>query len=69
MGIMLYLGVFYGVYFASVYKVAAQEIIDDHTLTLAGSLGSVCNGSSRIIWATIQDKYGFKRVYYVLLSI
>ena len=66
---ILYFGLFYGVYMASVYKTTAQDTLDDHTLTLAGALGSVCNGSSRIMWASIQDKFGFKRVYFCLLLI
>jgi len=69
MGFLLFFGIFYGIYVASVYKVSAQDVLEDHTLTLAGALGSICNGGSRIMWATIQDKYGFKRVYLVLLLI
>ena len=52
MGIMLYSGVFYGVYMASVYKTLALNI-DDHALTVAGSIGAVCNGGSRIFWASL----------------
>lgn len=69
MFLILFLGIFYGLYTASVYKVAAQDFIDDKALTLAGSIGSVCNGSSRIIWAAFQDRYGFKKVYYILLLL
>jgi len=50
---MLFFGIFYGVYVASVYKTAVNGILGDHVLTLAGALGSVCNGSSRIMWATL----------------
>jgi MFS family permease len=69
MGLILFFGIFYGIYLASVYKPTAQDTLEDHTLTLAGALGSVCNGGSRIVWASIQDKYGFKRVYLVLLIV
>jgi len=53
MGLLAYFGVFYGVYLASVYKTTADDVLKDHTLTLAGALGSVCNGSSRIMWASV----------------
>ena len=54
---------------ASVYKTTAQDFLSDHTLTLAGAIGSICNGSSRIFWATLQDKYGFRNVYFWLLVL
>lgn len=50
---MLLNGMFFGLFMASVYKEVALNILSDKTLTLAGALGSVCNGSSRIIWATL----------------
>jgi MFS transporter, OFA family, oxalate/formate antiporter len=66
---MIYTGLFYGIYVASVYKTTAQDFISDHTLTTAGAIGSVCNGGSRIGWATLYDHYGFKKVYFVLLCL
>ena len=69
MYIMLFSGIFYGVILVSVYKIAAQGKLSDHTLTLAGAIGSVCNGCSRIIWGALHDKFGFKKVYYCILSI
>lgn len=54
---------------ASVYKEVALNILSDDTLTIAGAIGSVCNGSSRIIWATLQDKYGFRKMYFILLCL
>lgn len=69
LGLMLLNGMFFGLFMASVYKEVALNSLSDHTLTLAGALGSVCNGSSRIIWATLQDKYGFRKMYFILLCI
>ena len=66
---MLAFGSFYGIYVASVYKIFDQDNLSDRILTIAGAMGSVCNGCSRIMWATLQDKYGFKRVYGVLLVL
>lgn len=54
---------------ASVYKVVAQDTLSDRTLTIAGAIGSVCNGGSRIFWATLQDTYGFKKIYYYMLGL
>jgi MFS family permease len=66
---MLFLGIFYGIYMAAVYKKTAQDFLDDDTLTLAGAIGSVCNGCSRYLWASLQDVYGFRRVYSVVMVI
>lgn len=66
---MFYLGLFYPLYIASVYKPIAQNILHDSVLTFAGALGSVCNGCSRIFWAWLSDKYGFRKVYAFLLLI
>lgn len=53
MALLLFFGMFYGLYVASVYKTTAQNSLSDLTLTIAGAIGSVCNGSSRIAWATL----------------
>ena len=62
---MIYTGLFYGVYMASVYKISAQEFISDKVLTTAGAIGAFCNGGSRLGWATIYDYYGFKKFLWV----
>ena len=67
--LMLFFGIFYGIYMAAVYKKTAQDYLDDDTLTLAGAIGSVCNGCSRYGWASLQDVYGFRRVYFVVMAI
>ena len=53
LSIMLFNGVFFGVYVASVYKTVALCCIDDRALTIAGSVGSFVNGTSRIFWASL----------------
>jgi hypothetical protein len=51
---MIFCSAFYGMYMAGAFKnFGSKEGIDDKTLTLAGSLGSACNGLSRVFWATI----------------
>lgn len=66
---MLFNGVFFGTYIASVYKAINQDTLNDKILTVAGAIGSICNGGSRILWASLQDKFGFKKVYAYLLVI
>lgn len=66
---MLVLGIFYSLYVASAYKYIAASHLDDYVLTVAGAIGSVFNGCSRILWASLQDKFGFRPVYAVVMSI
>jgi len=66
---MYFNGVFFGVYVASVFKSVALGYIGDKTLTIAGSMGAFINGSSRLLWATLQDKYGFKSIYIFICII
>jgi hypothetical protein len=35
---------------------------------MAGSIGAFVNGASRFGWGICADKYGFKKVYAVLLA-
>ena len=44
------------------------KINDDEFLTLIGSIGFIFNSSFRIIWGSLMDFFGFKKVYWVLLS-
>ena len=66
---MLFQGMFFGLYMASVYKMVAQDTLSDKSLTLIGAVGSMCNGSSRFVWAALQDIYGFKNIYVCILSM
>lgn len=68
---MLFNGVFFGVYVAAIYKDVALKkgSIQDSSLTVAGALGSFMNGSSRIMWASLQDYFGFRAIYMILLII
>mmetsp|Transcript_9153 Transcript_9153/g.10362 ORF Transcript_9153/g.10362 Transcript_9153/m.10362 type:complete len:208 (-) Transcript_9153:184-807(-) len=45
------------------------DIPDDRFITIVGSIGAVVNGLSRTCWSTMQDIYGFKRVYMALVII
>ena len=66
---MLFLGSFATLYVANVYKIATDGILPDHTLTIAASIGSIGNGVSRLGWATLQDRFGFKNIYAVICAI
>ena len=52
------------------YKVYGMTTIgDDLFLTTVGSVGSAANGVSRFIWASLMDKFGYKRVFLAMLII
>lgn len=46
-----------------------EVLNDDSYLTLIGALGAACNGASRIFWATLFDKFGFKPVFFTAATI
>jgi len=68
---MFFLSVFYGIFLVNVTKSFGNSNVtnNDSFLTTVGALGSVANGVSRFIWAFLQDKLGFKKVYMVLLVL
>lgn len=60
----------YPLYIASNFKSYGETgIDDDQFITIVGAVGAVFNGLSRGIWSTIQDKVGFKWVYFILLCV
>lgn len=60
----------YPFYIASNFKSYEQrDIQDDRFITLVGSLGAVVNGLSRGVWSTLQDFFGFKKVFLFLLVV
>ena len=63
------LSIFPLIYLPSVFKTMGMQLggIDDKFLTLVGSIGSVANGLSRIVWGPLQDKIGFKTIYRIVL--
>ena len=56
-------------YLSSVFKTMGMQIgdIDDYFLTWIGSIGSLANGLSRVVWGPIQDKVGFLPIYRTVL--
>jgi len=63
------IGSFQALYIANVYKIAADEFLGDHTLTLAATLGGIMNGLSRFLWSALQDKFGFRTIYGIISLI
>ncbi|CDW78984.1 UNKNOWN [Stylonychia lemnae] len=67
MWIMLFLSMFYGMFMANAFKsLGVKNNLDDITLTIAGSIGSIMNGGSRIFWPIQQDKSSFEWVRYLI---
>ena len=70
LNLMLFNGIFFGSFLASVYKdFGSDGKISDKALTVTGSIGSVGNGVSRIVWSALSDKYGFKKMYILVMII
>jgi len=68
--IMVIGGSFFGLLMANNYKVyGLTRIADDSWVTLVGSIGSASNGCSRLFWAALYDRFGFKKVYFILMAI
>ncbi len=55
---------------ANNYKVYGMTTIgDDLYLTTVGSVGSAVKGVARFIWAALADRFGFRKVFMVLLAL
>lgn len=60
----------YCLYIPASFKIFGSERIqDDHYLAVVGSVGSLCNGFSRLAWAYLFDWTTFKKTYSILLFI
>jgi MFS family permease len=60
----------WGIYQINMYKIfGAEHIDDDQFLSMIGSVGAVCNGLSRFLWAYTMEHYGFKTMILVLITI
>lgn len=68
--VMILLSSSFPFYIVSNFKsYASTDISDDTFLTVVGSFGAVMNGISRGFWATLQNMFGFKIIYLVILII
>jgi Na+/melibiose symporter-like transporter len=68
--LMVALSMCQGVFISYVFKSFGEDQInDDAFITTVGTVGSIMNGASRSFWATIQDKLGYKRIYFPILII
>lgn len=67
--IMLYCGLFFGLFVAQAFKNCATDFLVDSQLAIAANVGLFCNGSFRFVWAALFDYYGFKKVYTVVMIL
>lgn len=42
---------------------------DDLFLTTVGSVGAASNGVSRFVWASLMDRFGYKKIFSCMLVI
>lgn len=47
----------------------SQQISNDSLLTIISSIAFLTSSISKFAWGSIQDKLGFKKVYFVMLCI
>ena len=67
---MVYFSIQNGYFTATNFKAyGLSKISDDSFLTLVGSLSCVFNGGGRFFWGALSDKWNFKRVYFIILTI
>lgn len=70
MAVMAFCSIMPGYFVANCFKVFGEtKIDDDRFLAIVGSISSITNGSCRIAWGGIIDKFGFIKSYGVLLVI
>ena len=72
---ILVLGTYFGTFFSYSFKVYGEndhphEQISDKTLTWAASIGAgVINGLSRILFGLLADRYSFRLLLSILMTI
>ena len=67
---MLMFSITNGLFLAANFKnLGILRISDDNFLNFVGSVGAISNGSGRIIWGIIMDKWEFKKTYVFILII
>lgn len=60
----------YGLFVAALYKSYGYKIgYNDNLMTWVGSFAALMNGCSRPFWATLTDKFGFKKVFWLIITI
>ena len=70
LALMMYLSIANGYFMASNFKTyGIEKISDDGFLTLVGSLSALCNGGGRFLWGCLSDKFDFKKIYLIILTI
>jgi MFS-type transporter involved in bile tolerance (Atg22 family) len=67
---MLFLGnVFTGVFSYTYKSIGLEEKISDRTLAWAGSISALVQAVARLSVGSMYDKYGFKKIFYGLMTL
>eukprot|EP00330_Aristerostoma_sp_ATCC50986_P000503 CAMPEP_0114593626 /NCGR_PEP_ID=MMETSP0125-20121206/15220_1 /TAXON_ID=485358 ORGANISM="Aristerostoma sp., Strain ATCC 50986" /NCGR_SAMPLE_ID=MMETSP0125 /ASSEMBLY_ACC=CAM_ASM_000245 /LENGTH=301 /DNA_ID=CAMNT_0001792993 /DNA_START=149 /DNA_END=1050 /DNA_ORIENTATION=+ len=67
---MVIFGAFFGLLMANNYKVyGLEQIDDDQFMSVVGSVGAAVNGFSRAGWALALDRFGFKKIFFIIIII
>ena len=51
------------------YGLSIESLDDDRFLSVVGAVGSIANGSMRTVWALCMEKFGFKAVFYTIITL
>ncbi len=63
---------FHGMFVVNQYKnygLSIESLDNDKFLTIVGAVGSVANGSMRSVWAFSMEVFGFKTIFYIIVTI
>ena len=65
---MMFMSCVFTGFFSYTYKsIGLKEDIDDRTLAWAGSISALVQAITRLAVGSLYDKYGFKKIFYVLM--
>ena len=63
---------FHGMFVVNQYKnygLSIKSLDDDQFLTIVGAVGSIANGSMRTVWALSMERFGFKTIFYIIVTM
>ena len=53
LAIMMFNGIFFGMFIAGNFKIINLDNLSDKTLTMAGALGAIGNAASRVVFSAL----------------
>ena len=67
---MLFFCTMSGTTFSYEFKTIGLSVgISDNLLTWAGSLAALLQAVTRLVFGSLYDKYGFKRLFYIIIFV